>query len=191
MNNNNRNNEVRFDENGCSGVLINQGSGGILVTGYVNSKTSNPTISYWAANPPTYGTSFSGSGLPYPNPEIAYNRTSNAGTVMAENRRFAFRLKYPNAYYVGLGTLYIPPHVNIKVSEPGSEDVKLTVKIDEGIPFRTLTYPAPPSKKPRISPMFYYEPEKEVRTQEQILRDSAYPSVNRMPDNFWGLKPPV
>ena len=30
-----------------------------------------------------------------------------------------------------------------------------------------------------------------VRTQEQVLRDSGYPEDNRMPDNFWGLKPPM
>ena len=30
-----------------------------------------------------------------------------------------------------------------------------------------------------------------IRTQEQILRDSGYPKDNRVPDNFWGLKPPL
>ena len=30
-----------------------------------------------------------------------------------------------------------------------------------------------------------------VRSQEQILRDSAYPKKNKMPKNFWGLTPPV
>ena len=30
-----------------------------------------------------------------------------------------------------------------------------------------------------------------VRGQEQVLRDGGYPEVNKMPDNFWGLKPPL
>ena len=33
--------------------------------------TNNPMIMFWASAPPTYSTSYSGSGLPYPNPEIS------------------------------------------------------------------------------------------------------------------------
>lgn len=46
------------------------------------------------------------------------------------------------------------------------------------------------SKKPRLSAMFYCEPEKGARSQEAILRASAYPATNTMPDNFWGDRPP-
>jgi hypothetical protein len=183
-------NQKSFNLEECSGSIINNQAGDILITGSVVSSTPNPTIYFWAASPPNYGTSFSGSGQPYPNPEVAYSRTANAGSVVAENKQFSFKIKYPNAYYVGLGTLYVPPHVNIKVVEPGMSDKFLTLQLDDGIPFRTLTYPAPPSKNPRISPMFYYAPPREIRTQEQILRDSGYPIFNKMPDNFWGDKPP-
>lgn len=180
-----------FNQNMCNGAIINEGNGDILVTGEVKSNTPNPRILYWAAAPPTYSTSYYGSGMPYPNPEIAFEQTTNAGSVQAMDRKFNFRLKYPNSYYVGLGTLYMPPHVHIKVCEPGADDKYVSLQIDEGIPFRTLTHPAPPSNKPRISPMFYYEPEQEdVRNQETILRQSGYPATNNMPSNFWGLKPP-
>ena len=179
-----------FNKEMCQGAMINEGSGDIVVTGTVKSQTEDPLIVFWAASPPTYSSSYSGSGLPYPNPKVAYNRTPNTGSVRAVNRQFSFRLKYPNAYYVGLGTLYVPPHVHIKVCEPGMDDKYFSVQVDDGIPYRTLTHPAPPSKKPRISPMFYCEPEQEVRSQETILRQSGYPDTNTMPDNFWGLKPP-
>ena len=96
----------------------------------------------------------------------------------------------PNGNYIGLGTLYVPPSVHIKVCEPGMDDKFFSLKVDEGIPYRTLTYPAPPSKKPRDSPMFYFSEPQEVRSQETILRQSGYPVTNEMPDNFWGLKPP-
>jgi hypothetical protein len=179
-----------FNKDVCQGAMINEGSGDILVSGTVKSSTSDPLIVYWAASPPTYSTAYSGSGLPYPNPEVAYNRTSNSGAIRAENRRFSFRIKYPNSYYVGLGSLYVPPHVHIKVCEPGMNDKYFSVQIDDGIPFRTLTYPAPPSNKPRLSAIFYHEPEQEARSQEQILYDGGYPETNTMPDNFWGLRPP-
>lgn len=179
-----------FNQDMCSGAITNEGNGDILITGEVRSGTPNAKILYWAPAPPTYSTSYSGSGLPYPNPEVAYDQTTNTGSVNAIRGKFSFRLKYPNAYYVGLGSVYVPPQVHIKICEPGSEGKYASIQIDEGIPYRTLTYPAPPSNKPRISPMFYYEPEQEVRSQETILRQSAYPENNKMPDNFWGLKPP-
>lgn len=179
-----------FNKEACQGAMTNEGTGDILVTGTVKSNTPNPLIIFWAASPPTYSTSFSGSGLPYPNPEMAYNRTSNTGAVRAENREFTFRIKYPNSYYVGLGSLYVPPHIHIKICEPGMDDKYFSIQVDDGIPFRTLTHPAPPSNKPRISPMFYYECEKEVRSQEDILRASGYPETNTTPVNFWGQRPP-
>ena len=178
-----------FSQNGCQGQLTNTATGDIIVRG----SFSDPSVSqvmFWAAAPPTFGTSFSGSGMPYPNPVVAYDRTPNKGIVEVNNGSFAINIKYPNAYYVGLGTLYIAPHVNFKICEPGHEDTYFTVQIDGGIPFRTLTWPAPPSKNPRSSPMFYCRPEKGARTQESILRASAYPAVNVMPDNFWGDRPP-
>ena len=182
--------QIFFNKHACQGVVLNEGTGDVVVKGTVNSNSPNPVVIYWAANPPTYSTSFSGSGLPYPNPEVAYNRTSNAGAVRANNREFSFKLKHPNAYYVGLGTLYIPPHVHIKVCESDVEDIHHTIQLGEGIPFRTLTYPAPPSEAPRISPLFYQSVNNVVRTQEQIIRDGGYPLENKMPTNFWGLRPP-
>ena len=60
-----------------------------------------------------------------------------------------------------------------------------------GIPFRMLTYQQTPVTVSRDSPNFYNGGfNLPVRTQEQILRDSAYPDKNTMPKNFWGLRPP-
>jgi hypothetical protein len=54
-----------------------------------------------------------------------------------------------------------------------------------------LSYPMQ-NTLPRKDAMFYkYGWLMPVRTQEQILRDSAYPDENKMASNFWGLKPPL
>ena len=239
-----------FERIDCKGVALNEGDGEILVQGEVNTDSPDPTIVYWAPNPPTYSTSFSGSALPYHDSIQAYDRTPNIGAVKAVNRKFQFRIKYPNAYYIGLGSLYVPPHIHFKICEDDSwqdgtggirwimptpdntidnnegnnmnvnrlnnannnnnevnnnnvnsnnnnnkksDNLYHTIQIDEGVPFRTLTYPAPPSNNPRDSPMFYYcnKSKLPVRTQEQVLLDSGYPEVNDMPNNFWGLKPPL
>lgn len=183
-----------FNNELCQGNMKLMPNGDITISGNVNDININKIL-FWAAAPPTYGTSFSGSGLPYPDPLVAFDRTPNRGSIPVNNGVFSFNIKYPNAYYIGLGTLYVPPHVNIKfcnngIPETSPSNKKISIQVDEGIPFRTLTYPAPPSKKPRISPLFYCEPWHGVRTQEEILRSAGYPETNKTPDNFWGLKPP-
>lgn len=187
-------NKILFNKEMCEGSVSYKGTGDLVVQGRIKSLTVNLEdeikVFFWAAAPPTYGTSFSGSGMPYPDPLVAYDRTPNKGFVNVINGTFNFNIKYPNAYYIGLGSLYVPPHINFKVCIPGQPDSYFSVQVDDGIPFRMLTYPAPPTNKPRISPMFYSEPEKGARSQESILRTSAYPLSNKMPDNFWGDRPP-
>lgn len=183
--------ELYFDKITCEGLVSNQGQGNLLVKGTLKGGDPNATVVYWAPNPATRGTSFTGSGLPYANPDQAFDRTPNTGCVQASNYQFQFYLKEPNAYYVGLGSLYVPPHVHLKIKGGDGNDMVHSIKLSEGIPYRTLTYPAPPSEAPRVSPMFYCVPEKIVRSQEQILRDSAYRPQQAMDKNFWGLKPPV
>jgi hypothetical protein len=182
--------DILFNKDMCQGTISYQGTGELVVRGIVKNSTPNTQMYFWAAAPPTKGISFSGSGMPYPSPLVAYDRTPNKGVVSVANGQFQFSLKHPNAYYIGLGSLYIPPHINFKLCSPGQADHYFSVQIDDGIPFRMLTYPAPPTKKPRLNPMFYCEPEKGARSQEAILKASAYPSSYSMPDNFWGYRPP-
>lgn len=163
----------------------------IFVSGKVKDTSYNKLL-YWAPASPCVGHSFSGFGLPFANPHMAYENTQNRGDVnLSEKGGFSFTINYPNSYYVGLGTLYIPPHITLRLcgSNKCSEKT-VNIKIDEGIPFRTLTYPAPPSKRPRNSPMFYASEWQGPRTQEQILYDSEYPKNNITPDNFWGKSVP-
>ena len=147
---------------------------------------------YSNTNPPTYTTSYSGSGLPYPSPDIAYENTPNRGAVKASGGSFEFRVRYPNAYYIGLGSVYVEPCVHIKICEEGSDGKVSTIKLGNGIPFRMLTYPpSQPGTKARSCPKFYSgRTELPMRTQEQLLRDSGYPEENVMPQNFWGKAVP-
>ena len=177
----------------CEGIVMDAGQGEFVVKGNVQTKTSNATILFWAANPPTYRSSYSGSGLPYPNADIAYENTPNRGAVKSNGGSFTFKVSYPNSYYAGLGSVYVEPCVYIKVCEGKDEGNNVKkITLGNGIPFRMLTYPpSQPKTAPRSSPLFYSGREKlPVRTQEEILRSSGYPEKNIMPSNFWGLKPP-
>jgi hypothetical protein len=178
-------NRYHLDALNCDYVIENPGKGEFVVKGRLQ-KGGKQKIVYYAANPATYNGSFTGSGLPFPNPEVAFENTPNNGTVYTSaNGEFEFRVFYPNSYYVGLGTIYVSPHVFIKTCD--SEDVH-SIYLGDGIPFRMLTYPSPPFTAPRRCPMFYAEGGRQMppRSQEQILRDSAYPETNKMPANFWG-----
>jgi hypothetical protein len=172
----------------CDMVDESSGQGEYKVTNQLPEPGTRPII-FYAANPPTLLHGFSGSGLPFPNATHAYENTPNIGKIMTDaNGTFEFNLRYPNAYYAGLGTKYINPHYYIKDCQ--NKKVYL-FKLGEGIPFRMLTYPTPENTKPRVNVGFYANGGREMppRSQEQILRDSAYPLVNKMPENFWGKKP--
>lgn len=148
-------------------------------------------LEYYAANPPTRTYSYSGTNLPYPNSNVAYCDTKNNGKTLIKNNKYEFTIKYPNAFYAGLGTKYIEPHVIIRVLlKNGLVSQPIFLKLNNGFPYKTLTYSPPPNTWPRNSPLFYYgKDDLPIRSQEQILRDSAYPKENKYPDNFWGLKP--
>jgi hypothetical protein len=187
--------KLHFDEDFCNGIVEKQVNGNILVKGTLKTERPNVKLVYWAANPPDYNLSFSGSGLPFYSPEQAFSNMVNVGSVNSNGYDFEFKLFYPNSYYTGLGSVYVPPQVYIKICDPSSKSNVQVVTLGAGVPYRTLTYPSPPTKNHRNSPVFYSNDKLTVRGQEQILRDSAYPvfniKPNPMPDNFWGLKPPI
>lgn len=181
----------------CDLKIVKDNNNSLIVTGNLKgnllqlSNQNNLYIKYWAANPPNYSSNFSGSGLPFPNPEIAFEKSDNVGTEKLNKETFSISLKYPNSYYKNMGTVYVHPEVQIQVFDSNSNKSVSEIQhinLGEGIPFRTLTYPH--QRNWNEGPMFYKTPNMpSVRSQEQILRDSAYPNTNNMPKNFWGKKP--
>jgi hypothetical protein len=179
-----------FNHLNCEGETLDNGMGDFIVKGNIKNKGNN-LIMYWASSPPNYRQSYTGSSLPYANPKMAYQNTPNRGIVTAKNGNFKFKIKYPNSYYTGLGSVYMNPHVFIKICKKNGNGEIKSIKLGNGSPYRMLSYPPPPGKAPRSGPMFYIGREKlPIRNQEQICRDSGYPPNNKMPDNFWGLSVP-
>lgn len=155
----------------------------------ISSIINEQFIKFIAANPPTFNQSFSGSGLPYPNKEAAFEDTPNKGIVQIQNGKFEFKLQFPNSYYDNMGKVYVCPCFYYQITDgKGSETKMEVVKLGNGIPYRTLTWPQ--QRNWYEGPMFYCNNNLPVRTQEQILRDSAYPVKNMEYKNFWGLMPP-
>jgi len=134
-------------------------------------------VQYWASSPPDSRHSFSGSGLPFPNEEMAYSNSPNVGRALLGNDgSFSIKLLYPNSYYKTLGSDYVKPTVKLIFSdENGNMYGKIvTVILGDGIPYRSLTWNR--KRNSLNGPMFYRGTYSlPSRTQFQILESSYYP----------------
>jgi hypothetical protein len=133
-------------------------------------------VQYWASSPPDSRHSFSGSGLPFHNEEMAYSNSPNIGRVLLGNdSSFSIKLLYPNSYYKKLGSDYVKPNVKLLFSdENGNMYGKIvTVILGNGIPYRSLTL----NKKKMLEDQMFYNKLDKIpsRTQFKILEASYYP----------------
>ncbi len=154
------------------------------------SKTNELFLHYKAANPTVYNSSFSGSALPYPNEDIAFEKSKNEGLVRIKDGKFSFTIQYPNSYYVNMGSIYVPPEVKICILSNKNIPVSniQIINLGYGVPFRSLTFP--PERKFKGSLHYLNKNQPLNRSQYDILLSSGYPEKNVMPNNFWGEKPP-
>ncbi len=150
-------------------------------------------IQYWAPNKPTRGYSFSGSGLPFPNEEIAYEDTINKGVIKVLQGEFNFHLDYPNSYYSQMGKKLNPPQVKFRFCDGQGKIMSkiYTVILGNSIPFRSLNWPK--KRNWNIGPLFYENKDMPVcRTQFQRVIESRYPEDTlKEPANFWGKAVPM
>ena len=134
-------------------------------------KIDDDTVTFIGANPPDQRTSFSGSALPFPNEEHAYENTPTHGVVELDAQEYEAVITFliPNAYYTNMGNTYVNPHLKLVYKQKG---IMYERKVDvlDRIPFITLTHP-----KTRTSPN-YYRHHNEVASQESLLRANGYPS---------------
>ena len=153
------------------------------------------TVRFAAAAPPERRASAEGSCLPFANETQAFEGSRAmrgvARAVVGDYPTYRVQLRaVPNAYYADLGTVRVPPAVFVTYTH-GGKQVRGAAKVDEGVPFRTLTYPAL-----RGSAAFYDVATKAARSQPDILYASAFPpnpakTQASTPDEFWGGKPPM
>jgi hypothetical protein len=180
---------TRFENMYCSGEIKEGKNNDIVIRGRVQELLQDNSIYYIAASPPDYRATYTGSGLPFANETQAFDNTPNLGKAYVNNGVFEFSIMYPNSYMRGLGSIQIPPTVFFEYKNMAGETKSFSVKISEGLPYRSLTYPY--ENCPRKDATFYsvHHCLPIRKNQEAILRDSQYPSTNIMPKNHWGLKP--
>lgn len=193
MNNTFEFDKQHFDKNlSCSDVKVREDNGEFVITGNTEADDESYAM-YWAANPADFRQSFTGSGLPFPNPYVAYENTPNKGAVAVRNNKFQIRIKYPNAYYTELGNEYHEPHIYIKVCRGQTEEGPVhNITLGDAIPYRLLDYPGGGLESKKRKDVMFYNKDNRVghRNQEEILRAARYPDYNVMATNHWGTKPP-
>jgi hypothetical protein len=161
-------------------------SGNFMVQGAVNFAHAGSTLVFWAANPMTPTGSAAGAGMPFPTPDIAYDNTVNRGSVLiGPAGQFQFMIRFPNAYYTQGGAIKVEPCVHYRICGPGSDNQIHTITLGNAVPYRSQTYPTA-----RKGPEFYASRlHLPLRSQEEILRASGYPSTNistaGQPAHFW------
>jgi hypothetical protein len=179
---------VQFSNVNCHGTISFLSRSDIHIKAQLQPMKVSMTsarLLWWAAAPVEWRASVSGSCMPFANAEQAYENTVNAGSIELTPMQSHFEITctYPNGYYIGLGSLYVSPHVNFQVND----DAPWIVKINDGVPYRMLTYPhGQNGMRARTSPMFYKQmPRADVRSQEAILRSRSYPAVLAMYPHYW------
>ncbi len=182
---------LQFKNGNCNCKIEYIGRNDIKIIGKINDSLSDRRVFYIAASPADHRATYTGSGLPFANQIQAFENTPNTGLVeVNDDNTFVIELMTPNSYMIGLGSVTVPPTLHLEYLDGERKVRRVAVKLSEGIPYRTLTYPMTP--RARTGADFYdsqfYIP---VRSQEQILLDSAYPRTNTMPESHWGLKPPL
>ena len=160
----------------------------LKVTINVQEEVQNRKLYYIAAAPYDRRATYTGSGLPFPNAQVAFENTPNLGEAELDiQNRCVIELMTPNSYMENLGTITIPPTLFIKYKTLTGDVRDKTVKLVEGVPYRMLTYPEGRTSADFYNTQFCLIP----KGQEDILYDSRYPLENQMAQKFWGGKPPL
>ncbi len=159
----------------------------LVVRGRVGPKMDDPMLEFIAASPADQITSFAGSGMPFANPEQAFDQTPNRGSVeVGVDQAFEVHVIEPNSFLDRV-SVKVAPSIFLRYRHNGRV-VSEQLVIGKSIAHRDISYPSE-----RTSALFYdtraIEEARGPRTQETILYDSEY-LVDPGP-TFWGLRPPV
>lgn len=169
-------------------IRRNPGDGSVTIHGRISAMGATPMSVEWkAAAPVTRGIGFAGSGQPYPNRDIAYENTPNAGIFETTDGSFTIHMKgIPAGYYSGLGSVYVPPLVEFVAKSKASPQKIATANLwinDTAAPYRWLggspatLHPEPNTDSSTGRAMYYYGREELplFENQEALLRAKAYP----------------
>ena len=105
----------------------------ININGVIFNPSKYNSMIILGANPPDILGNYSGSSLPFPSYDIAFDNTVNK-YIIDQNGSFDINFKYPNSYYKSDGyTKVISPIIFIL------DDLKITFELQDKCKLKTLT----------------------------------------------------
>ena len=121
----------------------------LRLTGSVKNIAMFNDIVIIAANPIDRMSNYSGSGLPFPNYEIAFENTPNIHKV-EDSGIFDITFKYPNSFYMPDGINKIKPSVYFIFTDNNNNSFRIQYELHDLLALRTLV-----NRESRKNPEFY------------------------------------
>lgn len=141
----------------------------VYIQGSVYNPQTYKKMMLIAANPIDRMTNYSGSGLPFPCAEIAFENTPNKIIIDASGQ-FSTTFKYPNSFYAQNGIDKIISSVFFLLYDANNKVLNKQIELLDWCVLRTLTH-----RSARKSPEFYAAKDYllPIANAETVMREYA------------------
>ena len=130
-------------------VVYSKDYSSINIKGSIKNKIIYNNIIIIAPNPIDRMSNYSGSGLPFPNYEIAFENTPNIHTIDSSGI-FNISFKYPNSFYIPDGINKVKPSIFFIFTDNNDNSFRLQYELHDINALRTLV-----NRRSRKNPEFY------------------------------------
>ena len=121
----------------------------LQINGSIKNSAMYSSVIIIAANPIDRMSNYSGSGLPFPNYEIAFENTQNIHKI-DRTGIFDVSFKYPNSFYMLDGINKIKPSIYFIFTDINNKSFRIQYELHDILALRTLI-----NRSSRKSPEFY------------------------------------
>ena len=124
-------------------------NGDLHITGKVSNSSKYVHMRVFAARHVDRLMNYSGSGLPFPCAQVAFDQSPNVKDI--DNKgTFDVMFTYPNGYYLNDAKEKVPPSIFFLLAEAGKQPMFVQFKLPDPLPLRTLGY-----RPNRQGPLYY------------------------------------
>jgi hypothetical protein len=157
------------DEYTSFSVAFNGDHSLLQISGAVKNNALYNSVVIIAANPIDRMSNYSGSGLPFPNYEIAFENTPNIHKVDSSGT-FNIPFKYPNSFYTPDGINKIIPSIYFVITDNANNSFRIQYELHDIVALRTLV-----NRSSRKNPEFYAAKDYilPIDTAENVMRAYA------------------
>jgi hypothetical protein len=157
------------DEYTSFSVAFNGDHSLLQITGSVKNNALLNSVVIIAANPIDRMSNYSGSGLPFPNYDIAFENTPNIHKVDSSGT-FNISFKYPNSFYMPDGINKIKPSIYFTITDASNNSFRIQYELHDILALRSLA-----NRSSRKNPEFYAAKDYvlPIDTAENVMRAYA------------------